>query len=324
MSSNLSITEISNVISKIDKVVVAAHYNPDADAYGSSSAMAMALSSIGKDVVLFNETGLVEGYEHIPGVEKLVSTLPLNYTNIISLDCGGLNRLGESFRSKAHKFERIVNIDHHVSNDLFGTHNLVLGDASSTCEIVFNILKQLKITISKEIATALFTGISADTGSFAYSSTRASTFAIAEELVKLGASPAEIAVNLYQSNSLPTIMLQSEALSKLKLHCNGALVEILVDDEMYKRHHATSENTEGIVDRARSIKGVRVALFIYREDGLWKISLRSKDPAVDLSKVAATFGGGGHRAAAAFRWKKDLEELRPKILDALENALLVK
>jgi phosphoesterase RecJ-like protein len=220
----------------------------------------------------------------------------------------------------------VINIDHHASNSRFGSLNLVIEDASSTAEIIFDVLKGLEglegrsDLISKEAAECLLSGIIGDTGSFRYPSTSAKTFLVAHDLMLRGARPGPLTQELYANQSLVSIRLQSEALGAVKVHPNG-FAEVVVTQEMLKRTGADILDADWLVERARDIEGVKVSALYKQDVDLWRISLRARQGVADVSTVAQSFGGGGHKAAAAFRWRKDFETLQRELRESIANLL---
>lgn len=302
--------------------VVVSHYNPDADAYGSSSAVALALHELGKRVVVVNESGIVERYRWMPGVGRVTNRFPDSVPEcVIVCDCGALDRVGDLIKAAVVTSPLIINIDHHVSNEGFGAINLVEVGASSTSEVVFEVLSREVSCLTPEVATCLLAGIYGDTGSFRYGSTTQKTFEVALELVKSGAVPHEVASHLFSQVSLAGTMLQSAALLEMQMHQGGTIAELIVPRSHYEKYGAIEEDTAVLCERARDIAGVIISVLIREDEGLWRVSLRSKDKGINLSDIAAAFGGGGHRAAAAFRWRKSLDELRTTLLPRLKEAV---
>ncbi|RIL11288.1 MAG: bifunctional oligoribonuclease/PAP phosphatase NrnA, partial [Proteobacteria bacterium] len=210
--------------------------------------------------------------------------------------------------------------DHHTSNSLFGSVNLVDEHASSTSEMIYHLLKAGSFEITKEVAICLFAGIMADTGSFRYSNTTQQTFLAAADLTHLGASSDLIGRAMFGNNSQGAVRLHALALSALKLHFDGKICELVVDDEMVKASGASVDDSDGLVEKGRDITGVLISFLIRWDGEIWRVSLRSREARYDVSKVAQIFGGGGHKSAAAFRWRKSLEELKPRLLVELEEA----
>lgn len=322
MGQVATLAQVCEQLSAAKSALVISHYNPDADAYGSSCALALGLKALGKSVVCLNESPLAERYHFIPSTKEVVQQVPSGEFDVLAAcDCGDIKRFGDSLRPVLEKHACILNIDHHASNTLFGRYNYVIGTASSTSEMVFRILEQLKVKLTKEIAVALFAGIASDTGNFRYSSTTADTLRIAATLVEAGAEPSRIGQELYESNTASAIMLRAEVLSSLKLHAGGKVAEIFATAALKAKFNAGADDTEGFVEDARAIRGVIVAVFMHEDAGFWRVSMRSKSAHADVSQVAGLFGGGGHKAAAGFRWRKGIDELRPKLLAELERVV---
>ncbi len=313
--------DILRVLKSAEIITVISHYNPDSDAYGSSLGLAAALRSAGGSVITVNQTGVSEKYRSIPGVDTILATLPPRIGLLVVCDCGSFNRVSDAFLPILSKIPLIINIDHHISNDNFGHINLVDTNASSTSEMIYDLLIEGGYTINDEIATCLLAGIIGDTGSFRYSSTTAKTLRIAAALVDSGASPTNIFKSLYGSSPLGAVKLQSECMLNLEISFNGQFAEVIVPSELLSKHGATLEDTEGLVERARDIEGVKISASI-REDGpLWRISLRSSSESYNVSEIASHFGGGGHVQAAAFRSSKALDVIRNLLSERVKGAL---
>lgn len=322
MGKQNSLAEIAKLLRGLRRIIVLSHYNPDPDAYGSSCGLALALQGLGKEVVCVNESGILPRLDWIPGVSSIRSTLPEGqWDAMVACDCGDGARVGDVLKHEVAKFPVVVNLDHHASNDFFGHYNYVIPEACSASELVCDLIDELKAPWTKEIATCLLSGISSDTGSFKYSSTTARTFSLAQKLVQHGASPVEIAQNLYARNSLPSVQLQARAMSSLALHCEGRIAEVIVTSELLAQNGATKEDADPLVDVARDIEGVVVAVLYKQDSGIWRVSLRAKDSRVDVSRIAGMFGGGGHKAAAGFRWRREFAELQAKLLEELTRAV---
>lgn len=318
VKKNNSITDISEALNRCSRVLVISHTSPDPDAYGSSSGLALSLRQAGKEVLMLNESGVSERLSFIPGVRETLSAIPeAPFDLVCVVDCGELKRVGDSLLESVRSLHPLLNIDHHISNDLFGDLNYVVSDASSTSELVYDLLLGAGISIPADAARALYAGISGDTGSFRYSNTTGKVFTTAAGLVERGADPGVAAQNLYSKNSRASVRVQAEALSAMEFIFEGRCSWIVVPAQMAERCGAAKEDTEGLVERGRDIEGVTISVFIREEDGIWKVSMRSREARYNVSKVASRFGGGGHIMAAAFRWKSSYEELEMNLRQAL-------
>jgi phosphoesterase RecJ-like protein len=323
-------TPILDAIRESSRVVVVSHTNPDADAYGSSCGIALALRALGKDVVVHNETGFIPRYAVIPGASSVVKgdwgTLSADDLLIVC-DCGALERVGDSLVEAAQAAPRMINIDHHTSNSSFGHLNYVVEGASSTSELVFNLLKALESSVGRsdlitaDSAACLLSGIIGDTGSFRYPSTKPSTFLAAYELMNRGARPDLLTQELFANHSLAAVKLQAEAMGAVQVHNGGQFAEVVVTQEMLTKHGAELLDAESLAERARDIEGVKVSALYKQDVDLWRVSLRARQGAVDVSLIAQAFGGGGHKPAAAFRWRKDFALLQQELREAIAKVL---
>lgn len=312
-----------------ERIVVVSHTNPDADAYGSSCGLAWGLRSLGKEVVVHNDHGFIPRYKVIPGAEQVVkgAWAPLAGNDLLMVvDCGGADRVGDGLLADLRKAPNLINIDHHASNTRFGSLNYVVEGASSTSELIFELLRAIEQhtgrsdVISSDAAACLLSGIIGDTGSFRYPSTTAKTFHVAGELVALGARPDILTQELFATQSLVALKLQSEALGAVTLHENG-FAEVVVTQAMLKKHGADILDADSLAERARDIEGVKVSALYKQDVDLWRISLRSRRGIVDVSAIAQSFGGGGHKAAAAFRSKSELAQIQEAVRAAVAQSL---
>ncbi len=318
MTEVSSIESVRDAIKKAERILVLSHYNPDPDAFGASLGMTLALKKMGKEAVCLNVTGPNPRYAFMPGMEEILSTVPAGeWDAVIACDCADKGRIGEALLAGLPQRAVMINIDHHISNDFFGDVNCVDAHSSSASELVLNVLRQFPDAISREAAICLLAGIYGDTGSFRYASTCGGTFLAAHELCVLGASPYDIALNLYSDIELSALKLQTAALSNVQLHFGGRVAEVLVTKELLESCGADIDDAEVLAERARDIAGVDIAFSIRRDNDIWRVSLRSKHAKYNVSEIAAKFGGGGHAAAAAFRSRKPLEEVREKLLAAI-------
>ncbi len=332
-STPAAVNEMLDFILAAKRAVVLSHTNPDADAYGSQCGMAAGLRLLGLTVSTHNESGFISRYAVIPGASEVTKgdPPPLGPDDLLVVcDCGALERVGDSLISYVKSAKRVLNIDHHNSNTEFGHLNFVVDGASSTSELVFDLLKAAEgrvgrhDVISAQASACLLAGIIGDTGSFRYPSTTPKTFRVAAELMERGARPDLLTQELFANHSLPAIKLQAEALTNISIQNGGAFAEVIVTQEMLKRLGADLLDADSLAERARDIEGVRVAALFKQDVDMWRVSLRSRLGAVDVAAVAQSFGGGGHKPAAAFRWRKDLESLKQELRRKVTEALAAK
>jgi len=320
--------QIIQHLKKSDRVLLASHTNPDGDAIGSLLAIGIVLDSLNKNIFLFNESPIPAVYRFVPFIERIEHEIPaaLEFDTAVILDCGNLQRIGKGV-SAASRIPVILNIDHHLTNNNFGTCQLIDTKACSTAEIVYRIIKMMGISINSAIATSIYTGILTDTGSFRFSNTNRSAFAICAEMTSCGVNPYEVAQHVYGTYSLGRIRLLNFALDSIEISSNGKLSMMTITQEMINETGTHSEDIEGLINYARRIKDVKVAALIQEQKaesdqsiGLktFHVSLRS-DGKFDVSAIASAFGGGGHISAAGFNIETTLEALKTQIISLSEK-----
>lgn len=314
--------EIIEQIERNKVFLITAHIRLDGDALGSELALYHLLRSLGKDVVVYNQDRIPENYRFLPGSEVIINTFddPDRYDAAFILDCSEMERVGEK-AGDIMKVKRLLNIDHHISNEGFCHSSYIDPAASSTGELLYRLATAMSVEISREMATNLYAAILTDSGGFRYSSTTKETLVAAGNLVGCGADPQWISEHIYESNPLVKMQLLGKALETMRFDLDGRVGSMVVFQQTLDKLGAKLEHTENFVDIPRTIQGVDVAIF-YSEmgEGLFKLSLRSKDR-VNVEQVARVFGGGGHMNAAACRVEGDFPEVHRRVLDAVRSVL---
>ncbi len=311
-----------------DAVLIASHANPDGDAIGALLAMGHLLDALGKKTTLFNESPLPAVYRFLPAVHRIQRRLedPKAYDTAIILDCGDLARIGRQVDTVS-QIPVLINIDHHVTNTKFGSLQLIDTNACATAEIVHRLFKKMAISINIDAATAIYTGILTDTGSFRFSNTNRSAFAICQEMIELGVDPYKVAQHVYGTYSLGRIKLLNLALDSIEISENGKLSMMTVTQAMLAKTGTHAEDADGLINYARRIEAVKVAALIHEQSNGHKrsdnrdryhVSLRS-DGQVDVAAIASAFGGGGHPSAAGFSVQAPLSELKTQLVALSEN-----
>jgi len=303
-------TEQEQVVSELraaDKLLLTTHENPDGDALGSLLAMDAILKQLGKDSCMFmspDEFPLPWEYRGLE-FEGLLGAPPddVGERTIVFLDCGNIDRMPVDFLQAEGL--HILNIDHHHDNTRFGTVNLVCSSASCTAEMVWRIAKELDAEITPEIANALYVGLVTDTGRFMYENTSPLAHRIAAELIEAGVAPHRVYRQLYEDLPFRRLQLLQRALASVERHDDGAVTIAHLTKRDYEKTGALETDSEGVVDHMRAVEGTRVAVLVREllsddREGMRKVSLRATDGAVDVSRVARAFGGGGHPQAAGF------------------------
>jgi len=314
-----SATDREHVVDELragDKFLLTTHENPDGDALGSLVAMHEILELMGKDNVMFlssEEFPLPYEYRSLP-LDDVRHELPSDAEDrtIVFLDCGNIDRMPVSFlgREDAH----IVNIDHHHDNTAFGTANLVVGEASCTAEIIYGLIDDLGVEMTREIADALYVALVTDTGKFQYQNTTPAAHSMAADLISHGVDVHQEFRRLYENVPFAKLQLLARVLSRVERYDDGRLTVSYIYRRDYEELEADENYSEGIVDHIRAVEGTVVAALIREQlkegrEGVSKVSLRAATDDVDVSVIARKEGGGGHRQAAGFSTEKSGPEL---------------
>ena len=244
-------------------VFLATHTDPDGDAVGSLIALGLALEALNIRSTLYCDSPVPAVYRFLPSVQRIVRQLKKKsvYDTAVILDCGSMARIGRA-ASLVQELPTIINIDHHVTNTRFGTLQLIDTGACATAEIVHRLLKVLQIPISAPIATAIYTGILTDTGSFRFSNTNRAAFTICEEMVGRGVDPYAVAQHVYGTYSLGRIKLLNLALDSLEISDNGKLSLMALTQVMLTETGTQPEDIDGMINYARRIEDIKVAVLI--------------------------------------------------------------
>lgn len=312
--------EVIKLIQESNNIYIASHVQPDGDNIGSILALGMAIKKLKGKVNILKVDDIPLDYHFLPNLELIKehdADQPIDL--FIALDSSDIDRLGlgKQFALRANK---IINIDHHVTNDNFGHINIVSTSSGATGEIIYKIIKKMGVEIDKDIATCLYTAISTDTGSFMYSSTSHITHLIVADLLKVGIDNNYINVNLYQSRSIERTRLFINSLNKLECFLDGKIGIIAVTQEMLRDNNTKLEDTEGIVSFIRDIDSIEVACLLKEIDNNEiKVSLRSKKE-IDVSKICNKFNGGGHVRAAGCTIYGKIDDAKQLILEEIKIA----
>lgn len=320
MGSVLTAREIADVIAGMDDIIISAHTGADGDAIGSVAALLRALRGAGKNVRAVIEALPIK-YAEIPGALDIGFQIDdgFSYKAFIALDCGDKARLGR-FEKYFDSAEITVNIDHHKSNDFFGTYNCVEENASATSEVIYKIFEESKMfSLDSTIASALYAGLLYDTGGFRHASTTAYTYMAASELIAHGADFNRIYKRLFHTARFAELKILSTAFKNMKSELGGRLVWTSVTSGEMAEVSARASDLDNVVDYLMSVEGAQIAAFIYQKDiNEFKISLRS-EPEFDVSGIAYSFGGGGHKNAAGATFFGTLSECAAKTVAEIGN-----
>jgi bifunctional oligoribonuclease and PAP phosphatase NrnA len=316
--------EFGEVVAGHSSFVIMSHVRPDGDAIGSQVALGFALRAMGKTVHLVNEDGVPESMAFLKGSETVTTPPagPLEVEVAIALDTATKPRLGENALNAASKAKLWVNIDHHISNPAYGDLNIIDGTSPATGQIIYQLIRALDMPLPPETRDAIYVAVSTDTGSFQYGSTTAATYELGADLIRLGLDVGKINADTYDNHPFRRLELMRELLNTLEISADGKISNWELRDAVRIKLGLQPDDSEGLIDLIRAVKGVRVAAFFEELDGgKIRVSMRSKDKGVNVCDVAARFGGGGHALAAGIRMTGPLEDAKAKVLAALGEAL---
>ncbi|HTI43934.1 MAG TPA: bifunctional oligoribonuclease/PAP phosphatase NrnA [Vicinamibacterales bacterium] len=313
---------VADEIRRRQRFVLSSHVRPDGDAIGSQLAMAYALWQMGKDVRLVNRDAPPGPLRVFPGVSRIEVANRIDDPGdaVIVMECGDLTRTG------VEGFDRgfVINIDHHLGNANYGAVNWFDASAAACGEMVFDLVKELGVPLTLEIATHVYIAILTDTGSFHYSSISPRTFDICRQCMEAGINPPAIAGAIYDSNNLGRLKLFGAVMSKMELDSSGRVATVYVDQALARDCGGTYEDTEGIVNLPLTVKEIEAVAF-FKEAGAddWRVSMRSKGE-VDVNAIAKEFGGGGHKNASGCSATGRFEDLKllfqRKLVEQIEAA----
>jgi phosphoesterase RecJ-like protein len=304
------------------RFILTSHSRPDGDAVGSVLALAEILEQLGHKTTIILADAVPAVYRTLPNVSRIhhassaADIDPDPTTPAILLECDGIQRTG----LLGLEGRTLINIDHHASGRNFGAVNWIDENACAVAAMVYRIAIAAKVQITPSMATCLYTSIVSDTGFFTYSSTTAHTFALVHDLATRGASPGQIARDVYFSNSVSKIRLLGAALSNL--HTEGTIAWAWVTSQDMDLAGAEAEDCEGVVNYLISIAGVESAVFLREvpDASQFRLSIRSKGK-LDVARIAEHFGGGGHRSASGCTIDGPLSMATERILTQLRTGL---
>jgi phosphoesterase RecJ-like protein len=317
--TNSKFEEIGRVLREQQRFAILSHVRPDGDALGSQLALALSLKELGKTVRVWNEDGMLEKYSFVPGANLLSKppSAPEDVDVALALDTAIQNRLGNTLPAiRAAKIW--INIDHHPSNPGYGDIVYIDPTSPATGQIIFELIKSQNLPLTRQIAENLYVAISTDTGSFQYPNTTAHTFEIAAELVRAGVDVGRVSQQLYENFPRRRSELLRELLATMRFEAGGRVASFSLSLSLARQLGVLPEDTEGLIDHLRAIRGVIVAVFFEElPEGKVRVSMRSKSEDVDVRTICQKFGGGGHILAAGARVRGTLPEVRAKILEAI-------
>jgi len=300
-----------------DGFILTSHINSDGDGIGGCLALCGLLISMGKKATVVLDGGADDYYDFMEGwntIQAAADPPPHRSDFLIVLDCPTLDRIGDT-QAYVQDGTRILNIDHHRDNLRFGEANLISDDVSSTCEMIYHLMKALELQVDAATAAHLYTGILYDTGGFRYSLTKPSTFDVAAALVRCDIRLDWLAAQLFDRRDFSQVKQLGHAIASLELYLDGCAAVLVLDHEQMQAGDPEDVVNYGLV------RGVEVSVLLKEEEpGEFRISLRSRDR-IDVSQIAGRFGGGGHAKASGCHLVGDRESVRQQLLDAIAEQL---
>ncbi len=308
------------------KLIVTAHETPDGDAIGSEVAMHRALLQLGKTALVLNADPTPKKFKFLD-TDNAVHVLDnedqlpkkLSDFALLLLDTNDIHNIGQVSSLVLPRVREYYIIDHHENEDDILSGSYIHKGASSTAEILYQLFREMGVTIDFEIAQALYTAIVYDTGSFIYPKTTSLTFEIARDLVSKGIEPNRIYASIYESNSISALVLQSKVLSTLELFFDNRVAVLTMRKDMIFDSGAIYEEADQLINLPLKSEDVRVSIFFKQNtEGLLRCSLRSKGN-INVAEIARVFGGGGHKTAAGFKCTGSVESTRKRVFEMLQG-----
>jgi len=313
---------VLSLIKKNKTFLIATHVNPDPDAICSVLALGIFLRQKGKNVFMVFEDNLAKRFQFFPTAKmarKVKLRAKYNYDAAFILDCGDLDRIG-SVEKVLDLKKPLINIDHHVTNTKFGSINQV-KDASSTAEMLYDLLKAGKAKWDKSLALNIYIGIMTDTGSFRYENTTSKTHAIVSELLKYNIPVAELYRTMYERIPLKDLAAFTKVINGFQSHYDGEVVSVVLTSRVQKSFSENFDLRDAIFKYLRSIDGVEVIFIVSEEDRKSaRVNFRS-NKYVDVAKIAAHFDGGGHQRASGCQISKSTSDAKALVLKKIKRAL---
>lgn len=307
-----------------DRFLVVAHVNPDGDAVSSTLAVGWLLERLGKRYVMMNADKSPDKFSYLWGFDRLQhydEQRPAErFDCVISVDCADEARIG-AVRALFGEQARLLNIDHHATNDYFGDVQLIREDAAATVELLYDLAQELGEPLRPELAAALYTGLLTDTGGFRYSNTTPRVMRIAAELLAAGVPGHRLAEQVLEKITHSHVAVLKRALDTLSFAYDGKASWIVVSQDDLRLAGAAPEDMEGLILYPRNIEGVEVGLmFKQTDDETVKISFRSNGN-VDVAQIAKSFGGGGHVRASGCTVRGRLPDVVEQVIKEVGQSL---
>ncbi len=300
------------------RFIVTSHARPDGDSLGSQLALAEALTQLGKEVRLVNADPPPARYAFLPGAPaiEVAGSVEDGADTAVVLECGTLGRTEVS--GLEDRF--VVNIDHHAGNTGYGAANWCDESACACGELVFELMEALGADLTPSIATNLYVAILTDTGSFRHANITARTFDICRRIADAGVDAAAVAARVFNNGSLGRLRLTGRVLDRMQIEGDGRIAILAVDEAMLRETGCEADDLEGVVNLPLAVGDVKAVILLKAFGGGLRVSLRSKD-AIDVRRVAMSFGGGGHHNAAGLTIEDPAPDVRARLVTRVAAAI---
>ncbi|MDP3732611.1 MAG: bifunctional oligoribonuclease/PAP phosphatase NrnA [Candidatus Omnitrophota bacterium] len=322
----MSLRKVVEYVKKHKNFLITSHTNPEGDALGSELAFYNMLKKLGKNATVINEDSLPYGYDFLPNKNKIIkfkdNLKNIEFDCFVVLDCSDLSRTGEVYRLNSRQ-KPILNIDHHISNKKFGNINWVEPYASSCSEMIYKLYKALGVTLDRDAAVSLYTGILTDTGSFRYSNATSFTHRAVSELLKFNLDVPQIYKSIYENIPFPDMKLLTRILPGIRQGAKGRIVWFQVKHNILRNKKLSFDLSEHILSFGRAIENAEVVVLFKENLGVKneiRLNFRSQGK-VDVNKIAQFFGGGGHKTASGATVSGKLDEVRRRVLAKIKENL---
>src|SRR5450759_2572473 len=314
------VDDIRAILDRARVIACLPHKDADADSLGSALAFALSMRAMGRDVHVLVPPPMPRLLDYLPGFASVSESAPDDIDTLFTFDCPTTARFGDR-QDLIRRAATVVNVAHHVSNEGFGTVNLVEVTASATGQVVHDLLTTLGAPVTADVATNLYAALFTDTGGFRHENTTETALRLGADLVAAGANPGWVALKSYKSRSVPQIKLEGLSVAALRTELGGRLVWSEVTQAMLADAGADMMESEGVIDQLQNIDTMAVAiLFKEQAAGVTKVSVRTRDP-FDATAVCSPFGGGGHHRAAGAEASEPLAAFKPRVLEVARELL---
>ncbi len=313
---------IAEAIGRAESIAVCSHVNPDGDTVGSALAMRLGLMALGRKVTVFCQDKIPDQLSFLPGVDTFRNPddSEESYDLLLAVDVSDPERLGNG-KQLLSKARHTAQIDHHPTNPMYAETNSVDGEAPAACILIHEQLKRLGVPITRDISMCLYTGISTDTGNFAFSATNAEAFEIMSDLMRTGLPLSELSRILFRERSREQLMLLGKAIRNMRFEGNGRIAVMTLSRRDFEDCGALNEHADTLVNFGLETIGTKMAVLAREDsDGSIKCSLRAKEPN-RVDAAAKLLGGGGHPQASGVTLQGTLESALQQLLPVMTEKM---